>query len=69
MEYYLNITTKKLHNEHCGLAKYYVNHRKLSSNWIIFGSFSEAKKHCKKDGRQYRYCDICCGKDGGKIVQ
>ena len=54
MKYYLNITKRKLHTE---------------KNWIKFGSLTEAIKHCKKDGRHYKYCHICCGKDGGKIVK
>ena len=69
MKYYLNITKRKLHTEKCWCVKQHANDKTFSENWIKFGSLTEAIKHCKKDGRQYKYCHICCGKDGGKIVK
>lgn len=69
MSYYLNIAKRTLHDEKCRCVKCYASGGNFDYNWIKFGSLDVAKKHCKKEGRQYKYCRVCCGSNGGKIVK
>lgn len=67
MSYYLNVSRRILHNENCHVVRQYVKGNK--TNWIAFGNLDQARKHCRRDNREYRYCSICCGNNGGNVVR